>query len=367
MALAIQAPTAPRLKPATGPGLLGVKTWKKTRLVLALLFAVISMGPLLYMISLSFQPASEIGTGNFVLVPSHPTAQNYVQAWDTVGLGRLLFNSTVVAAGTVTLTVVCASLAAFAFARYRFRFKEVIFYLFLASLAVPSVELVIPQYLLMDRLHLIDSLVGLILIYVSANLPFSIFLLRGFFEAVPRELEESFRLDGAGTLRVLTKLLAPLSIPALAVVALFAFNAAWDEFVIALTLINSSSHFTVQIGLALFIGAHTTSWGPLFAGSVVATVPNIIVFTISQRWFRERSFPRRDPLSSHAPWPPPGVAPARAPSSVRRRAPRVSRGFSPSTRSRTGPTGALRTGPAYTPLALSVSRTSDYYSATPWR
>jgi multiple sugar transport system permease protein len=286
MAIAIEAPAQAKLKPAAAPGLFGTKTRKKTRLVTAVILALISMGPLLYMISLSFQPPSEIGTGNFVLWPSHPTTQNYVQAWDTVKLGQLLLNSTIVAAGTVVLTVVCASLAAFAFARYRFRFKELIFYLFLASLAVPSVELVIPQYLLMDRLHLIDSLLGLTLIYVSANLPFSIFLLRGFFEAVPHELEESFRLDGANSVRVLTRLLAPLSIPALAVVALFAFNAAWDEFVIALTLINSSSHFTVPIGLSLFIGAHTTEWGPLFAASVVATVPNVIAFMLSQRWFK---------------------------------------------------------------------------------
>ena len=286
MAIAIEAPTTSKLKPSTGPGLFGVKTWKKTRLAIALIFALISMVPLLYMVSLSFQPMSTIGAGTFQLLPTHPTTQNYLQAWDTVDLGRLLLNSTIVAAGTVVLTVICASLAAFAFARYKFRFREVIFYLFLASLAVPTVELVIPQYLLMDRLHLIDSLVGLILIYVSANLPFSIFLLRGFFEAVPRELEESLRLDGASNLRVLTNLLAPLSIPALAVVALFAFNAAWDEFPVALTLINSSPHFTVQIGLALFQGSHTTEWGPLFAASVVATVPNIIVFTISQRWFK---------------------------------------------------------------------------------
>jgi multiple sugar transport system permease protein len=286
VAIAIEAPTASKLKPSTAPGLFGVKTWKKTRLAIALIFALISMVPLLYMISLSFQPMSTIGAGTFQLLPTHPTTQNYVQAWDTVDLGRLLLNSTIVAAGTVVLTVTCASLAAFAFARYKFRFREVIFYLFLASLAVPTVELVIPQYLLMDRLHLIDSLIGLILIYVSANLPFSIFLLRGFFEAVPHELEESLRLDGATNLGVLTKLLVPLSIPALAVVALFAFNAAWDEFVVALTLINSSSHFTVQIGLALFQGSHTTEWGPLFAASVVATVPNIIVFTISQRWFK---------------------------------------------------------------------------------
>ena len=119
-----------------------------------------------------------------------------------------------------------------------FAFKEIIFYAFLAALAVPSVELIIPQYLLMLRLHLTDSLFGIVLIYASENLPFSIFLLRGFFEAVPKELEESFRLDGARTLRVLTRLIAPLSVPALAVVAMFAFNFAWEEFVIALTLIN---------------------------------------------------------------------------------------------------------------------------------
>jgi ABC-type glycerol-3-phosphate transport system permease component len=260
MAIAIEAPPPVKRKPSAGPGLLGTKTWTKTRLVIALLFAVVSVGPLLYMISLSIQPPSEIGLGTLVLVPAHPTLQNYVAAWNTVDLGTLFVNSTIVAAGTVAITVTFASLAAFAFARYKFCLKEPIFCFFLASLAVPSLELVIPQYLLMDRLHLLDSLVGLVLIYVSANLPFSIFLLRGFFEAVPRELEESFRLDGASTLRVLRKLLMPLSLPALAVVALFAFNAAWDEFVIALTLINSPSHYTVPIGLALFIGAHTTLW-----------------------------------------------------------------------------------------------------------
>lgn len=180
------------------------------------------------------------------MFPSHPTTQNFVQAWKTVDIERYFLNSTIVAAATVAVTVMFASLAAFAFARYKFRFRELIFYLVLASLAIPSLELVIPQYLLMDRLHLLDSLLGLVLIYVSANLPFSIFLLRGFFEAIPKELEESFRLDGASTLRVLTRLLMPLSLPALAVVALFKVNAAWDEFVIALTLLNTPSNYTCR-------------------------------------------------------------------------------------------------------------------------
>ena len=103
----------------------------------------------------------------------------------------------------------------------------------------------------MQRLHLLDSLVGLVLLYAATNLPFSIFLLRGFFEAMPKEYEESFRLDGAGTLRVLARLIVPLSLPALAVVALFSFNSAWDEFPTAFTLINSPSHHTLPIGLAV--------------------------------------------------------------------------------------------------------------------
>jgi multiple sugar transport system permease protein len=268
------------------PGLFGIRNWKKSRIVVASIFGVVSIFPLLYMVSLSFQPTSDILTSTPVLVPSHPTFLNYIQAWTENSFGQFFLNSMIVALGTVVIVAVVASLAAFAFARYTFPFKEVIFYIFLAALAVPSVELIIPQYLLVLRLHLTDSLIGLILIYASENLPFSIFLLRGFFEAVPKDLEESFRLDGAGSLRVLTHLIAPLSAPALAVVAMFTFNFAWEEFVVALTLINSPGHRTLPIGLNFFISEHTTQWGPLFAGSVIATIPSLIVYLISQRWFQ---------------------------------------------------------------------------------
>jgi multiple sugar transport system permease protein len=267
-------------------GIFGLRSWRKTRLVLAILFAAISVFPLLFMISLSFQPPSDVFSGTPVLVPPHPTTANYSAAWSENSFGHFFANSLYVSLATVVITVVIASLAAFAFARFRFPLRETTFYAFLASLAVPGVLLIIPQYLLMTKLHLIDSLNGLVLIYVSQNLPFSIFLLRGFFEAIPRELEESFRVEGAGHLRVLTRLIAPLSVPALATVAMFTFNAAWDEFIVALTLINTPSHRTLPIGLALFAGTHTTAWGPLFAGSVIATIPSVLVYVLAQRWFR---------------------------------------------------------------------------------
>jgi ABC-type glycerol-3-phosphate transport system permease component len=237
------------------------------------------------MLSLSFQPNGGL-LGATALIPTHPTVQNYVQAWTENSFSRYFVNSLIVAAGTVVLTVVFASLAAFAFARYTFPFKQLIFYTFLASLAVPNLLLLIPQFLLMDRLHLLNSLLGLILLYVASNLPFTIFLLRGFFEAIPKEYEESIRMDGAGTLRVLTSLIVPLSLPAIAVVSMFIFSASWDEFPIALTMINSESRYTLPVGLAEFIGVHTVAWGPFFAASVIATIPVIVVFLISLRWFR---------------------------------------------------------------------------------
>ena len=209
-----------------------------------------------------------------------------MQAWTENSFSRYFVNSLIVSIATVGITVVLASLAAFAFARYKFPFKNLIFYVFLASLAVPNLLLLIPQFLLMERLHLLDSLLGLVLLYVASNLPFTIFLLRGFFEAIPHEYEESFRLDGAGSLRVLTGLIVPLSLPALAVVSMFIFSAAWDEFPVALTMIQSSPHYTLPVGLADFIGVHTVAWGPFFAASVIATVPVVVVFLVSLRWFR---------------------------------------------------------------------------------
>lgn len=269
----------------TAPGIFGIRRMDRTRLAIAVGLSIVSLFPLLYMVSLSFQPNGGI-LGSTALLPTNPTVSNYVQAWTENSFSRYFFNSLGVAVATVVITVSLASLAAFAFARYRFRFRETIFYAFLASLAVPGLLLLIPQYLLLDRLQLLNSLVGLTLLYVSGNLPFTIFFLRGFFQGIPREYEEAFRLEGAGTLRVAAQLVVPLSVPALAVTSIFTFNAAWDEFPAALTMLNTPSRFTLPIGLADFIGNHTTAWGPFFAGSVIATVPTIVVFLLALRWFR---------------------------------------------------------------------------------
>ena len=165
-------------------------------------------------------------------------------------------------------------------------FKQTIFYIFLASLAVPNLLLLIPQFLLMDRLHLLNSLAGLTLLYVRP-----ICLLRFFSFAVfsrRYRVSTKSRSDWTGPARFVCwcNLIAATVVARLAVVSMFIFSAAWDEFPIALTMISSSNNYTLPVGLADFIGVHTVAWGPFFAASVIATVPVIVVFLISLRWFR---------------------------------------------------------------------------------
>ena len=145
--------------------------------------------------------------------------------------------------------------------------------------------LLIPQYLLANQLHLIDSLIGLIVFYVATNLAFNTFLLRGFFEEIPWELEEAMIMDGAGPFRRFFRLILPLSRPALATVSIFTFLACWDEYVWALTIINDPSKRTLPIAISIFQGQHLTNWGLVFAASTITIIPVILVFAIFQRQF----------------------------------------------------------------------------------
>lgn len=257
------------------------------RLLLSLLLAVVSVFPLLYMLSLSFQPVGAILSFPPVFIPGHPTLVNYVQAWLDNNFNHYFLNSLLISLGTVAGTLLLASFAAYGFARYNFLGKDALFYYLLASMAVPAILLIMPQYVLMKELGLIDSRFGLTLLYVSANLPLTTFLLRGFFAGIPKELEEAMRLDGVSEFGLLPRLVIPLSMPAFMTAGMLTFNGAWDEFALALTMINTPSKRTLPIALALFQGAHTTAWGPLFAASMIATLPSIVVFGVTQRWFQE--------------------------------------------------------------------------------
>jgi multiple sugar transport system permease protein len=247
--------------------------------------AAVMVLPFLYMLSTSFKTQTYVLTLPPQFIPHPATTANYTDAWSTDDFGRYFMNSVVVAVVTTVLSLLLSSMMAYAFARFDFPGRELLFKLLLLGLMIPAMMLIIPQFVLAKYLHLLDSLVGLAVFYVGSTLSLNTFLLRGFFEAIPRELEQAMEIDGGGPLVRYWRLILPLARPALATAAIFTFLASWDEFAWALTIINTPSKRTLPIAIALFQGQNSTLWGLVFAASVIAIVPVIIVFLVFQRHF----------------------------------------------------------------------------------
>lgn len=246
---------------------------------------LLTMTPFAIMVSTSFTEHAYVLELPPKLVPKSPTLENYVDAWASNGFGRYFLNSVIVAVAHVLSVLLLGSMMAYAFARFTFPGKRVLFFAMLSTLMIPGIMLIIPQFLVARDLGVMDSRLGLVLFYVATQLAFVTFLLRGFFESIPRELEEAMLVDGAGVWRIYWNLMLPLARPALATSGIFAFLFAWDEFAWALTIIDDPDKRTLPIAIALFQGQHTTAWGLVFAASLVAVVPVLVVFVLFQRYF----------------------------------------------------------------------------------
>jgi multiple sugar transport system permease protein len=261
------------------------RTLLGARLLVLSVGAVVMIVPFAYMIATSFKPNALVLEVPPKFLPSHPTTANYINAWTSNQFGRYFMNSLMVAAATTFLSVWLSSMMAYAFARFRFPGRSLLFGCLLIGLMVPTMMLIIPQFLLAKNLGLLDSLPGLVFFYVGGTVALNTFLLRSFFQDIPRELEEAMVVDGAGPWKRYLRLILPLSRPALATVAIFSFLASWDEFVWALTVINDPNKRTLPIAIALFQGEHSTSWGLVFAASAIAILPVIAIFVAFQRQF----------------------------------------------------------------------------------
>jgi multiple sugar transport system permease protein len=255
------------------------------RLVLVILGLAVMLLPFIYMVATSFKQNALVLQLPPEFIPHHPTTANYSDAWSSNKFGRYFFNSIIVALATTVCAVFLSSMMAYAFARFRFVGQRLMFGLLLVGLMVPTMMLLIPQFLLARQLGMLNSLWGLVFFYTAMNLALNTFLLRSFFQDIPRELEEAMVVDGAGPWARYWRLILPLSRPALATVAIFSFLASWDEFVWALTVINDPNRRTLPIAIALFQGQHTTSWGLVFAASTIAVIPVFAIFLVFQRQF----------------------------------------------------------------------------------
>jgi multiple sugar transport system permease protein len=247
--------------------------------------ALLMVTPFLYMLSTSFKGQQYVLKIPPQFIPDPGTLSNYERILTRLDFGQFFMNSLVVALASTTLAVLLSAMMAYGFARYRFPGRELLFRLLLLGLMIPAMMLIVPQFVLAKFLGLIDSLPGLVVFYVAGNLALNTFLLRGFFETLPDELDQAMQIDGAGHWRRFWNLALPLSRPALATATIFTFLATWDEFAWALTIITTPENQTLPIAIALLQGPRGTQWGLVFAASVLAVLPVIAVFLIFQRHF----------------------------------------------------------------------------------
>jgi multiple sugar transport system permease protein len=267
---------------------MGQKLQRNTGKLLTFIVLALGLGivliPFWYMIITSFKPQTMIFELPPQLWPRTWTLNNYIAALGKDHFGRYFLNSAFVALTATFFTVIISSMTAYAFARLHFRGKEALFYLFLLGMMVPPVMLIIPQFMVAKWLNLFNYS-GLILVYITMNIAMQTFLLRGVFENVPRDLEEAALIDGGSSWTIFTRIVLPLSIPGLAVVIINTFLYSWEEYAWANVAIKNTSMRTLPIGIALFQSEHLTEWGQVFAASLMALVPVVIIFIIFQRYF----------------------------------------------------------------------------------
>ena len=243
--------------------------------------SLIMLAPFLIMVVVSLFPNEAFLARRFSL--DQITLANYLETFRVVPFGRYFLNSTIV---TVTVTIgqiLISSLAAFAFARLRFRGREALFLLYLATLMIPAQVTLIPNFLIIRNLHWYDTYLALIVPGLFSAL--STFLLRQYYRSIPLDLDEAARMDGASSFRIWLQVIVPLSWPVMAALAVFTFQATWNDFLWPLVVTGTDEMRTIPIGLSYFVGQYSTAWNLLMAGSVIALLPVLVIYLLAQKTF----------------------------------------------------------------------------------
>ncbi|MGH2722319.1 MAG: carbohydrate ABC transporter permease [Actinomycetota bacterium] len=248
----------------------------------AVALAVFSGGPFVWMLLTSLKPEDEIFSRTPVLWPSEPLFGRYAEVLES-GFGRALLNSAFVAVATTIAGLAVASLAGYALARFRMPLRRWLLVLVLSVQMFPAVVLVVPLFVVMRRLGLLESHAGLVLAYLSFTCPLAIWILKGFVQGIPAELEEAAMLDGATRVGAMRRVVLPLLAPGLAATAIFSFIAAWNEFLFALTFVKDEQLRTLPVALQTFVGLSQTDWGLIMAASVLYTAPVVLFFLLLHR------------------------------------------------------------------------------------
>jgi multiple sugar transport system permease protein len=253
-------------------------------LYMALLFFLLwVVFPFYWMVATSVRPNAELYSRNVTLLPQEFTLDHYRTELDRYQFGVRLRNSIVVASATTVLTMAVSSLGAFSVTRLRYRGRAAIARSILFVYLIPGSLLFIPLYIIVSSMGLTNTLLSLIVTYLTFSIPFCTWMLMGYFRNIPKDMEEAAMIDGCTRLQTFYKILLPLAAPGLVAAGIFAFTLSWNEFLFALIFITSSQLQTVPVGLASHIVADIYMWGPLMAGSTMAAIPVIILYMLAQR------------------------------------------------------------------------------------
>jgi arabinogalactan oligomer/maltooligosaccharide transport system permease protein len=263
-----------------------------------LVMVAITLYPLLWVVTIAFSgkqslaivdlPADATRFDRLRAILPWPSAwsgQNFVSVMSDQPFGKWMLNSVVVALGTTVLGVFLACTAAYAFSRLTFPGRRAGMLAFLVSQMFPGTLMLIPLYIvLVQWLNLGSSRLGLVLAYATTSIPFSVWMLKGYFDTIPRDLEEAALIEGASTGQIFWNVIIPLAKPALAVTALFSFMSAWNEFILAATFMNEETMYTAPVGLRFFVGGFSQQWGYFAAGSIIVSLPVTLLFLFLQRF-----------------------------------------------------------------------------------
>jgi len=260
--------------------------WILTTLMVAL--AVVWLLPAVWVVVTSLKLTENIVRVPPEWIPWPATLEHYGEVLfsssRTARIGRAFLNSTVVSLGSVAVVLLTSAMAAYPLARMRFRGRGLVFGLLVGSLMIPNAVILVPQYVLVQRLGWLSTYQGLIVPEAAMTFAFGVFLLRQFFLTIPAELEDAARIDGAGPWQIFTRILLPLSQPVLGALAIFAFRSAWNDFLWPLIAVNKPDMFPLPVALALLRGAYAAeSYGPIMAGAALSALPLLIVFLVANR------------------------------------------------------------------------------------
>lgn len=253
---------------------------------LAVAVGLFAAFPFLWMILTSIKPRPEILTATPVFIPSELVLERYTAVLRR-GFTTYLTNSLIVTATTTVGGVTIAALAGYSLARFRMPLRRYLLLVVLSTQMFPVVALIIPLFIVMRNLGLLNTLAGLVITYTAITTPLAIWILRGFFKSIPEDLEEAAMVDGATRVGAMLRIVLPLAGPGLAACGIFVFIAAWREFFVALTFINDESNYTLPVALARFEGLAHIDWGGIMAASVVFTLPVVIFFLFVHRRLTE--------------------------------------------------------------------------------